>query len=62
MSVVYIFTDFKDILFDYCNNNPESYVQSPIVMAILLGLAYTSLGSCVQNNIDLMFAGREIYL
>ena len=61
MSLVFLFTDFKDILFDYCNK-PESYVQSPIVMAILLGLAYTSLGSCVQNNIDLMFAGREIYL
>ena len=30
-----------------------------IVLAILLGLAYTSLGSCVQNNLGLMFAGRE---
>ena len=40
MSLVFIFTDFKEILFEFYNK-PESYVQSPIVLAILLGLAYT---------------------
>ena len=40
MSLVFIFTDFKEILFDFYNK-PESYVQSPIVLIVLLGLAYT---------------------
>ena len=40
MSVVFIFTNFKEILSDFYSK-PESYVQSPNVLAILLGLAYT---------------------